>query len=111
MKECRGITDAAFEHLRGIHTLKMWCFVGITDAAFVHLRGINTLVMYGSRRITGAAFKHLRGIRALNMGSLPEHSKLRAIARGLGLPVVWMEHSELLSSIPDLSPSEGEGEE
>ena len=39
------ITDAAFEHLRGIDTLDMsdCTFEGATDAAWEHLRGINTL--------------------------------------------------------------------
>jgi hypothetical protein len=42
-----GITDAAFVHLRGIHTLDMSeCNqVGITDAIFTHLRGIHHLNM------------------------------------------------------------------
>ena len=39
------ITDGAFAHLRGIHTLIMCeCTqAGITDGAFAHLRGIHTL--------------------------------------------------------------------
>jgi hypothetical protein len=47
MSECSqaGITDAAFAHLGGIHTLcvRGCSQAGITDAAFVHLRGIHTL--------------------------------------------------------------------
>ena len=45
MSFCRSLTDAAFVHLRGIHTLDMrYCRqVTITDAAFVHMRGIHTL--------------------------------------------------------------------
>ena len=37
--------DAAFEHLRGIHTLDMWdCNQAtITDSAFEHLRRIKIL--------------------------------------------------------------------
>ncbi len=51
MHFCRqaGITDAAFAHLAGIHTLQMGrCNqVGITDAAFAHLHGIYALFMTG----------------------------------------------------------------
>ena len=65
------ITDAAFVHLRGIHTLSMrFCIQEtITDAAFVHLRGIKYLDMSGcnQRTITDAAFVHLRGIQTLLM--------------------------------------------
>jgi hypothetical protein len=45
MGECRGVTDAAFAHLRGIHTLDMsYCSQDtITPAAFMHLRGIHAL--------------------------------------------------------------------
>ena len=41
------ITDGAFAHLAGIHTLDMsWCDQAtITDAAFAHLAGIHTLNM------------------------------------------------------------------
>ena len=65
----RRITDAAFMHLRGIHTLNMsLCFQdSITDAAFVHLRGIHTLDMRNCNQITDAAFVHLRGIHTLEM--------------------------------------------
>jgi hypothetical protein len=43
----------------------------ITDGAFVHLRGIHTLHMAGcsQRTITDGAFAHLRGIHTLNMSS------------------------------------------
>ena len=65
------ITDAAFEHLPGIHTLHMASCTQptITDAAFVHLRGIHTLNMSGcwQETITDAAFVHLRGIHSLDM--------------------------------------------
>ena len=47
-----------------------WCSqAGITDAAFVHLKGIHTLDMswYHQGGITDAAFAHLAGIYALNM--------------------------------------------
>ena len=93
MMSCSGVTDAAFVHLRGIHTLNMsrcnqatimdaafvhlrgiqslnmFCCnqATITDAAFVHLRGIQVLDMAYCRQITDAAFVHLRGIKTLNM--------------------------------------------
>jgi hypothetical protein len=65
-----SITDAAFKHLRGIHTLNMfYCNqVGITDAAFEHLRGINTLDMRccDQAGITYVGIAKLRGIHKLN---------------------------------------------
>ena len=71
MAGCRGVTDAAFVHLRGLHTLDMTnCWQhAITDAAFAHLTGIQRLsVMFCSQAtITDAAFAHLRGIQLLNM--------------------------------------------
>ena len=67
MSFCNQITDAAFEHLRGIHTLDMTCCRAITDAAFVHMRGIHTLSMRDCTGITNAAFVHLHGIHTLDM--------------------------------------------
>ena len=73
-----AIGDAAFVHLRGIHTLDMGncCNLSITDAAFVHLRGIHTLKMSGcfQRSITDAAFEHLRGIHTLDMSRCNQES-------------------------------------
>ena len=48
------ITDAAFVHTRGIHTLEMTnCNQAtITDAAFIHLGGINTLTATNSNETT-----------------------------------------------------------
>ena len=67
------ITDAAFSHLTGIHTLAMAnCNQNtITDAAFAHLTGIHTLWINrcNQNTITDAAFAHLAGIRELNMSS------------------------------------------
>jgi hypothetical protein len=68
MRGCIQITDAAFEHLTGIHTLTMSGCKDITDAAFVHLAGIHILNMGGCKGITDAALVHLRGIQLLNMG-------------------------------------------
>jgi hypothetical protein len=66
---CNAVTDAAFVHLRGIHTLDIsWCTQPtITDAAFVHLRGIHTLNIQGCNQstITQKAVTHLVGIRDL----------------------------------------------
>ena len=66
-----GISDGAFVHLVGIHTLHMiGCTqAGISDAAFAHLQGIHTLDMRGCRQagISDAAFAHLVGIHTLNM--------------------------------------------
>ena len=49
LKKCNRVTDAAFVHLRGIHTLYMYACnqATITDAAFVHLCGIQSLSMSG----------------------------------------------------------------
>ena len=72
ISQCQSITDAAFVHLKGIHTLHMvLCFQSaITDAAFVHLKGIHTLNMISCFQdtITDAAFVHLKGIHTLKMG-------------------------------------------
>ena len=67
MGDCNQITDAAFEHLRGIHTLDMsGCGSYISDDAFVHLRGIYSLDIRGcGSRITSAAIAHLPGIHTL----------------------------------------------
>ncbi len=71
MADCCDVTDAAFVHLRGIHTLDMTgCDQRfITDAAFAHLAGIQWLSIFGCDQapLTDAAFVHLRGIQVLNM--------------------------------------------
>jgi hypothetical protein len=69
----RDVTDAAFAHLRGIHTLDMsGCNQStITDAAFAHLAGIQRLSLWACSQatITDAVFAHLRGIQLLNISS------------------------------------------
>ena len=63
------ISDAAFAHLAGIHTLGMsFCSPDITGAASAHLAGIHTLNMEGCSQatITDAAFDYLAGIHSLN---------------------------------------------
>jgi hypothetical protein len=63
--------DAAFVHLRGIHTLcmNMCDQYTISDAAFEHLEGIHTLGMKGCSQdtITDAAFARLKGIHSLDI--------------------------------------------
>ena len=68
------IVDADFVHIRGeegvrLHSLNMWGCNAVTDAAFVHLRGIHTLDISwcNQRTITDAAFVFLRGIHKLNI--------------------------------------------
>jgi hypothetical protein len=70
MSDCaqEGITDAAFASLRGIHTLEITGCWQLTDAALSPLRGIHTLYMGGCEGITDAAFVHLRGIHTLDIG-------------------------------------------
>jgi hypothetical protein len=68
MNYCRQITGAAFENLRGIHTLIMsGCSQEtITDVAFVNLRGIHTLNMRNcSQRTITYAKTTLHGIHHL----------------------------------------------
>ena len=70
MMQCHRDEDAAFVHLRGIHTLNMsYCNQAtITDIACVHLRGILTLNMSHCNQptITPAAIAHLVGIVSLD---------------------------------------------
>ena len=68
MSHCdqKTITDAAFAHLAGIHTLDMsgcnqW---SITGAAFERLSGIKTLVVRGCKwSIADEAFPHMLFLR------------------------------------------------
>ena len=59
----------------------------ITDAAFVHLRGVHTLVIEGCNpdTITGTTLAHLKSIHALGMYNCSDEQV--ATARSLGLPV------------------------
>jgi hypothetical protein len=76
MVGCSDVTDAAFVHLRGIHSLDMsWRYRGgVTDAAFAHLAGIHTLSMSNWKRaeLTDAAFAHLQGIHTLDISECSE---------------------------------------
>ncbi len=95
MRGCKMVTDAAFVHLRGIHTLYMEeCNqVTITDAAFVNLRGIHTLGMGGCNQatITDAAFVHLRGIHELYMSGCNQAVITdAAFAHLRGIHTLWM---------------------
>jgi hypothetical protein len=72
MKNCSqvSITDAAFTHLKGIHTLNMaFCYQPtITDAAFAHLKGIHSLGLYDCTQLTSAVFSYLKGVKRLDIG-------------------------------------------
>ena len=63
------ITDAAFVHLKGIHTLDMSACpqATITDAAFAHLKGIHSLNLFHCDQLTSAVFSFLKGIKRLNI--------------------------------------------
>jgi len=74
MAWCRGVTDAAFVHLRGIHTLDMSSCSQrtITDAAFAHLTRhsyAEHVRAAASATITDAAFAYLAGIHTLHMSN------------------------------------------
>ena len=73
MAGCSDVTDAAFAHLRDIHTLDMTCCdqPAITDAAFVPLAGLQRLCIGSCSQasITDAALAPLRGIKLLNMSA------------------------------------------
>jgi len=100
--DLEAVTDAGFAHLRvnsqGIHTLDMggcFCVNNITDAAFAHLRGIHTLVMgwYGHATCTDAAFAHLAGIHTLDLrdwGAAPITDA--AFAHLQGIHTLRMKH-------------------
>ena len=59
----------------------------LSDGAFAHLRGVHTLIMggYFQPSITGATLSHLRGIRVLYMYDC--QPAVIAAARALRLPV------------------------
>jgi len=76
IKTCYSNTDAAIKHLHGIRHLEVenngW--IGhdrITDDAFAHLQGIHTLKIRGFRRITKAFLEHLCGIHTLEITNCP----------------------------------------
>jgi hypothetical protein len=92
MAGCRGVTDAAFMHLHGIHPRDMsYCNQpAITDAAFAQLRGIHTLVIEGCDQdaITGAAFSSPNFFALCMFGC---SGVATATAQSLGLPVLVQE--------------------
>jgi hypothetical protein len=65
------LTDAALAPLRGIRVLNMGACAQFTDAAFVHLKGIHTLLLPDCKQptITDAALAHLKGIKCLVLDS------------------------------------------
>ena len=85
---CPQFTNAAFVHLKGIHTLLMWhCNQPtITGTALAHLKGIKCLVLWFCRiPFTEVGLAHLQGITRLHM-ELANAASIAA-ARDLGLPV------------------------
>ncbi len=106
ISHCRQLTDAAFVHLRGIHTLYMrYCYQpAISDAAFVHLRGIHTLVMSycHHEEITGSGFAHLLGISFLGMQGIPIYMLFRASQRGLPVKMRCLSMGELYYNFDEL---------
>ena len=96
MSQCWQLTDAAFAHLKGIHTLLMLGIhqPTITDAALAHLKGIKCLVLWHcSMPFTEVGLVHLRGITRLHMAGANAASI--AAARDLGLPVTTGDITEL----------------
>ena len=91
MEGCRqpGITDLAFQHIKGVKILNMsFCYQeSITDSAFSNLRGITSLDMEGCNQssITGAAFANLKDLRRLNLrGCRIDQIQAASSALGLG---------------------------
>ena len=88
MRYCnqRTITDAAFAHLRGVHTLNIRECHRITDAALSHVSGIRTLNINGCRQLTDAAFDALAlnapRLRSLTTAGLNRISDGALIALG-----------------------------
>jgi hypothetical protein len=74
------ITDAAFVHLKGIHTLNMseCSQLTITDSAFVHLKSIHTLDMSGCYQLTGKNFILLNSLKILFIRGCNELTRKRA---------------------------------
>jgi hypothetical protein len=73
VSERQDIVDADFVHIRGdarvrLHTVRMIFCHNVTDAAFVHLRGIHTLdmIMCTQETNTPLAIAHLVGIVKLD---------------------------------------------
>ena len=96
VSERDDLVDADFAaHLRGLRVLNMGRCRGVSDAAFVHLRGIHTLKMWGcacgQTSITGATFAHLRGVHVLCMQYC--RASVRDAAMRAGLPVNPVEQS------------------
>ena len=56
------ITDAAFVHLHGIHTLSMQYCENISNAALIHLVGIKKLETLGCRRLVCMDAAFLLGV-------------------------------------------------
>jgi hypothetical protein len=76
MRGCAGITDAAFVHLRGIHTLDiMHCAQAtLTEAALAHLAGIAELNVYGCRPAFVRAAKALGLVSYVFVGEVDDET-------------------------------------
>ena len=80
----------------------------VTDAAFVHLRGIHTLTMIDCKQagITDAAFAHLRGIHKLDMRQCNQEGGIATLDLSYGRfesvsDAAWCEASESISITTD----------
>lgn len=105
---CYSNTDAAITHLRGIRHIEVsnngW--IGhswITDDAFVHLQGIHTLKIRGFRRITNAIFEHLRGINTLEITNCPGITT-RSLAPIVGIDTFIYNKYEFLETDDEWEP-------
>ena len=67
MSSCKEITNAAFVHLRGIHTLDMTNCTHL-HAALVHIVGIRKLDIAGCPKLTDAALAPLKARGAIIRG-------------------------------------------
>ncbi len=79
------ITDAAFAHLKDIHSLSLWVCTQLTSAVFTHLKGVKRLNI-GRCLQLNLRDDSLKGIERLNMYG---HSQAQVEqAKSLGYPVV-----------------------
>ena len=78
------ITDAAFVHLKGIHSLSLWRCNQLTDAVFTHLKVIKRLNIAFCTQLN-LTDNSLKGIEWLCMSG---HSQAQVeMAKSLGYPV------------------------
>jgi Leucine-rich repeat (LRR) protein len=72
----KTLTDEAFKHLAGIHTLKMSGCTKLTGEAFKYIKGVQYLDMSvcDQSTIKDMHFSHLAGIHTLNMYACSQRS-------------------------------------